>query len=148
MSLTSFVDRWPSGSRPARAGARVASVTSSGRHAASPSTQTTRTSSGSYDPLAGLRAVQAANLHVALELDRRFRAAGLPARSIVVHPGFANTDQQARSLRETGGGASQRLFHAAVRRFGMTPAQGALPLLRAATDPLAGAAPSTPRWVN
>jgi hypothetical protein len=45
------------------------------------------------------------NLHVALELDRRFRTAELPARSIAVHPGFGNTDLQARSLRETGGRA-------------------------------------------
>ncbi|MGH2815824.1 MAG: short-chain dehydrogenase, partial [Actinomycetota bacterium] len=44
---------------------------------------------------------------------------------------------------------SQRFFHAAVRRFGMTPAQGALSLLRAATDPgAAGGALYTPRWVN
>jgi hypothetical protein len=67
----------------------------------------------------------------------------------VVHPGFTNTDLQARSVRETGGGRSQRFFRAAVRRVGMTPAQGALPLLRAATDPSAiGGALYTPRWVN
>jgi hypothetical protein len=66
----------------------------------------------------------------------------------VVHPGFTNTDLQARSVRETGGGRSQRFFHAAVRRFGMTPAQGALPLLEAATDPGAvGGALYRPRWV-
>jgi hypothetical protein len=52
-------------------------------------------------------------------------------------------------VRETGGGRSQRFFRAAVQRFGMTPAQGALPLLRAATDPGArGGALYTPRWVN
>jgi hypothetical protein len=90
-----------------------------------------------------------ANVHFALELERRFRAADVPARSIVVHPGFTNTDLQARSVRETGGGRSQRFFHAAVRRLGTTPAQGALPLLRAATDPGAvGGALYTPRWVN
>jgi hypothetical protein len=73
----------------------------------------------------------------------------MPARSIVVHPGFTSTDLQARSVRETGGGRSQRFFHAAVRRFGMAPAQGALPLLRAATDPrAAGGGLYTPRWVN
>jgi hypothetical protein len=67
----------------------------------------------------------------------------------VVHPGFTNTDLQARSVRETGGGRSQRFFRAAVQRFGMTPAQGALTLLRAATDPDAvGGALYTPRWVN
>jgi hypothetical protein len=52
-------------------------------------------------------------------------------------------------VREPGGGRSQRLFRATVRRFGMPPAQGALPLLRAATDPnAAGGALYTPRWVN
>jgi NAD(P)-dependent dehydrogenase (short-subunit alcohol dehydrogenase family) len=117
-------------------GARVVSVTSTGRHAGRP-----------LDPAYGQSKL--ANVHFALELDRRFRAAGTPARSIVVHPGFTNTDLQARSVRETGGGRSQRFFRAAVRRFGMTPAQGALPLLRAATDPGAvGGALYTPRWVN
>ena len=73
----------------------------------------------------------------------------MPARSIGVHPGFTNTDLQARSMRETGGGRSQRFFSTAVRRFGMTPARGALPLLRAATDPGAiGGALHSPRWVN
>ena len=73
----------------------------------------------------------------------------MPAKSIVVHPGFANTDLQARSVRETGGGRSQRFFQNAVVRFGMSPARGALALLRAATDPNAvGDALYTPRWVN
>jgi hypothetical protein len=83
-----------------------------------------------------------------MELDRRFRDAGVSARSIVVHPGLTNTDLQARSVRETGGGRSQRFYHAVIR-VGMTPAQGALSLLRGATDPNAvGGALYTPRWVN
>ncbi len=130
-------------------GARVVSVTSTGRHAGRPLDPDNPHLSGRYDPWRAYGQSKLANLHFALELDRRFRAAGLPARSIVVHPGFANTDLQARSVRETGGGLSQRFFRAAVRRFGMTPAQGALPLLRAATDPTAvGGALYTPRWVN
>ena len=89
---------------------------------------------------------QIANVDFALELEQRFRA---PARSIVVHPGFVNTDLQERSVRETGGGRSQRFFRNAVVRFGMSPACGALALLRAATDPNAvGGALYTPRWVN
>jgi NAD(P)-dependent dehydrogenase (short-subunit alcohol dehydrogenase family) len=73
---------------------------------------------------------------------------GGSARSIVVHPGLTNTDLQARSVRETGGGRSQRFYHAVIR-VGMTPAQGALSLLRGATDPNAvGGALYTPRWVN
>jgi NAD(P)-dependent dehydrogenase (short-subunit alcohol dehydrogenase family) len=130
-------------------GARVVSVTSTGRHTGRPLDPANPHLEGAYDPWRAYGQSKLANVHFALELDRRFRAAGLRARSIVVHPGFTNTDLQARSVRETGGGRSQRFFHNAVQRFGMTPAQGALPLLRAATDPNAvGGALYTPRWVN
>jgi NAD(P)-dependent dehydrogenase (short-subunit alcohol dehydrogenase family) len=130
-------------------GARVVSVTSTGRHAGRPLDPANPHLAGSYDPWRAYGQSKLANVHFALELDRRLRAAGTPARSIVVHPGFTNTDLQARSVRETGGGRSQRFFRAAVRRYGMTPAQGALSLLRAATDPGAvGGALYTPRWVN
>jgi NAD(P)-dependent dehydrogenase (short-subunit alcohol dehydrogenase family) len=129
--------------------ARVVSVTSTGRHGGSAVDPANPHLAGRYDPWRAYGQSKLANVHFAVELDRRFRAAGLPARSIVVHPGFTNTDLQARSVRETGGGRSQRFFRAAVQRFGMTPAQGALPLLRAATDPDAvGGALYTPRWVN
>jgi NAD(P)-dependent dehydrogenase (short-subunit alcohol dehydrogenase family) len=129
--------------------ARVVSVTSTGRHAGRPLDPDNPHLRGRYDPWRAYGQSKLANLHFALELDRRFRVAQVPARSIVVHPGFTNTDLQARSVRESGGGRSQRFFHGAVRRFGMTPAQGALSLLRAATDPGAvGGALYTPRWVN
>jgi NAD(P)-dependent dehydrogenase (short-subunit alcohol dehydrogenase family) len=129
--------------------ARVVSVTSTGRHAGRALDPDNLHLAGNYDPWRAYGQSKLANVHFALELDRRLRAAGLPAKSIVVHPGFTNTDLQARSVRETGGGRSQRFFRAAVQRFGMTPAQGALPLLRAATDPgAAGGALYTPRWVN
>jgi NAD(P)-dependent dehydrogenase (short-subunit alcohol dehydrogenase family) len=130
-------------------GARVVSVTSTGRHGGRPLDPANPHLAGSYEPWRAYGQSKLANVHFALELDRRFRAAGTPARSVVVHPGFANTDLQARSVRETGGGRSQRFFRAAVQRYGMTPARGALPLLRAATDPTAvGGALYTPRWVN
>ena len=133
----------------ASAGARVVSVTSTGRHAGQVLDPANPHLAGNYDPWRAYGQSKLANVHFALELDRRFRAAGLPAKSTVVHPGFTNTDLQARSVRETGGGRGQRFFRAAVQRFGMTPAQGALPLLRAATDPsAAGGALYTPRWVN
>jgi NAD(P)-dependent dehydrogenase (short-subunit alcohol dehydrogenase family) len=129
--------------------ARVVSVTSTGRHAGSALDPANPHLTGRYDPWRAYGQSKLANVQFALELDRRFRAAGAPAKSIVVHPGFTNTDLQARSVRETGGGRSQRFFRAAVQRFGMTPAQGALTLLRAATDPDAvGGALYTPRWVN
>jgi NAD(P)-dependent dehydrogenase (short-subunit alcohol dehydrogenase family) len=115
--------------------ARVVSVTSTGRHTGRAIDPDNPHLLGRYDPWRAYGQSKLANVHFALELDRRFRAAGVPARSIVVHPGFVNTDLQARSVRETGGGRSQRFYRGAVRRFGMTPARGALALLRAATDP-------------
>jgi NAD(P)-dependent dehydrogenase (short-subunit alcohol dehydrogenase family) len=129
--------------------ARVVSVTSTGRHTGRAIDPDNPHLLGRYDPWRAYGQSKLANVHFALELDRRFRAAGVPARSIVVHPGLVNTDLQARSVRETGGGRSQRFFRGAVRRFGMTPARGALALLRAATDPDAvGGALYAPRWVN
>ena len=129
--------------------ARVVSVTSTGRHKGRAIDPENPHLEGRYDPWRAYGQSKLANVHFALELDRRFRAADVAARSIVVHPGFTNTDLQARSVRETGGGRSQRFFRAVVVRFGMTPARGALSLLRAATDPNAvGGALYTPRWVN
>src|SRR5918995_1266745 len=131
------------------ADARVVSVTSTGRHGGRPLDPDNPHLVGNYEPWRAYGQSKLANVHFALELERRFREAGMPARSIVVHPGFVNTDLQARSVRQTGGGRSQRFFRNAVVRFGMSPARGALALLRAATDPRAvGGAFYTPRWVN
>ena len=49
-------------------------------------------------------------------------------------PGFSHTDLQARSARDSGG-RTQRFAHWAVSRFGVAPAVGALPQIRAATEP-------------
>ena len=61
----------------------------------------------------------------------------MSAASLIAHPGLSNTDLQAVSVRETGGGASQRFFLFLARRTGMSAADGALSQLRAATDPAA-----------
>lgn len=89
-----------------------------------------------------------ANMNFALELNRRLEAAGSSVASLVVHPGYTNSDLQARSAR-THPGWSQRFFARTVRWVGMSPAGGALPSLRAGTDPEAsGGELYTPRWVN
>jgi NAD(P)-dependent dehydrogenase (short-subunit alcohol dehydrogenase family) len=129
--------------------ARVVSVTSTGRHAGRAVDRENPHLIGRYGPWRAYGQSKLANVHFALELDRRFRAARLPAKSLVAHPGFTNTDLQSRSVRETGGGRSQRFFEEVVGRTGMSPAHGALTLLRAATDAAAvGGTLYTPRWVN
>jgi NAD(P)-dependent dehydrogenase (short-subunit alcohol dehydrogenase family) len=128
--------------------ARVVTVTSWGREAGRPVDPDNPHLAGRYDPWRAYGQSKLANVHFGLELDRRFRAAGLPARSLVVSPGFVHTDLQARSARESGGW-TQRFFHATVRGLGMSPARGALPLLRAATDPnVEGGAFYAPRFVS
>ncbi len=90
-----------------------------------------------------------ANYHFALGLQQRFEAAGVPAASLVAHPGLSDTDLQATSVRETEGGFVQRFFHTLAARTGMSAADGALPQLRAATDPAAkGGEFYAPRFVN
>jgi NAD(P)-dependent dehydrogenase (short-subunit alcohol dehydrogenase family) len=68
-----------------------------------------------------------ANQLFALELHRRLSAAGSQVRATSAHPGFTATDLQRTS-------PLARLFNPV---FGMRPPDGALPTLRAATDPAA-----------
>ena len=52
-------------------------------------------------------------------------------------------------MRETGGGRSQEFFHRVAGSHGMTPAEGALPQIRAATDPDARSGQFyVPLWVQ
>ena len=129
--------------------ARVVSVTSTAHHmgrAVDPANPHLR---GTYGPWKAYGQSKLANFHFAIGLQRRFEAAGVSASSLLAHPGLSNTDLQAVSVRESGGGGSQRFFHVLAGRTGMTPAQGALPQLRAATDPAArGGEFYAPRFVN
>jgi NAD(P)-dependent dehydrogenase (short-subunit alcohol dehydrogenase family) len=128
---------------------RVVSVTSTGRHYRWLYDADDLALRRRYEPWRAYGRSKIANVHFAVELDRRLRAAGSTARSLVAHPGFANTDLQAASSRSNPDGRSQRFFHAAVRRVGMSPERGALPQLRAATDPDAdGGQLFAPRWVT
>lgn len=51
-----------------------------------------------------------ANFHLGLGLDRQLRAASATTASLIAHPGLSNTDLQARTVREGGGGASAPFF--------------------------------------
>lgn len=80
-----------------------------------------------------------ANLLFALELQRRLDAAGAGTVVTAAHPGWTATD-----LQRTAGVV--RFFNPL---FAMKPAEGALPTLRAATDPGArGGDYFGPRWLE
>jgi len=129
--------------------ARIVTTTSTARHFGKPVDPANPHLDGNYDPWRAYGQSKLANLHFALELQERLATAGARAQSLVAHPGFANTELQATSAVQTGGGSSQTFFHNAVQRVGMTALDGALPQLRASTDPTAkGGQLYAPRFVN
>jgi NAD(P)-dependent dehydrogenase (short-subunit alcohol dehydrogenase family) len=119
------------------AAARVVTVTSTAHHMGRAVDPDNPNLDGRYGPWRAYGQAKLANFHFGLGLDRLFRDAGAPAASLVAHPGLSNTELQAVSVEETGGGLSQRFFLILARTVGMSPGEGALSQLRAATDPSA-----------
>jgi NAD(P)-dependent dehydrogenase (short-subunit alcohol dehydrogenase family) len=115
--------------------ARVVTVTSTAHHIGRAVDPDNPNLDGNYGPWRAYGQAKLANFHFGLGLHRLFRETDAPAASLVAHPGLANTELQAVSVEETDGGLSQRFFLTLARRLGMSPAEGALSQLRAATDP-------------
>jgi NAD(P)-dependent dehydrogenase (short-subunit alcohol dehydrogenase family) len=76
-----------------------------------------------------------ANVLFFTELDRRLRAAGQPVLSVGSHPGYASTNLQTAGPGADGGTLYSRTSGVANKLFAQSDAMGALPSLRAATDP-------------
>jgi NAD(P)-dependent dehydrogenase (short-subunit alcohol dehydrogenase family) len=117
--------------------ARVVTVTSTARHRARRLDPADPHLRRDYGPWAAYARSKMANLHFGLGLQQRFAAAGVPAASLLAHPGLTNTDLQARAVREGGAGRLGPLFEVLTARSGMSVVEGARPQLRAATDPRA-----------
>ncbi len=117
------------------AAARIVTVTSTAHHMGKAVDPDNPNLDGSYGPWRAYGQAKLANFHFALGLHRLFDEAGSTMASLVSHPGLSNTELQAVSVEETDGGLSQRFFLTLARRVGMSPAEGALSQLRAATDP-------------
>jgi NAD(P)-dependent dehydrogenase (short-subunit alcohol dehydrogenase family) len=133
----------------AAASGRVVTVTSTAHHMGRRVDPDNPHLHGNYGPWKSYGQSKLANYHFAIGLHQRLEAAGSPVASLLAHPGLSNTDLQAHSVDATGGGTSQRFFHVMAERTGMSPAQGALPQLRAATDPTARSGQFfAPRYVN
>jgi len=128
--------------------ARVVTVTSTAHHMGRRVDPRNPHLDGAYGPWKAYGQAKLANLHFALGLQREFESAGLPARSLAAHPGLAQTDLQSRSVRDQGGRLTH-FFEGLQQRTGMSAAEGALPQLRAATEPDApGGSFYGPLWVN
>lgn len=114
---------------------RVVTVTSTAHHMGRAVSVDNPHLHGRYKPWRAYGQAKLANFHFGLGLASQFAAAGLTAASLIAHPGLSNTELQKVSVEETGGGLSQRFFYVMARSTGMSPAAGALPQLRATTDP-------------
>jgi NAD(P)-dependent dehydrogenase (short-subunit alcohol dehydrogenase family) len=86
-----------------------------------------------YDKWAAYGQSKLANLLFAYELQRRASAAGLPLRSLAVHPGLASTNLWARGA--AGAKLSERVAARIGTLIGQSDAMGAEPTLYAATAP-------------
>ena len=129
--------------------ARVVSVTSTAHHMGRPLDPRNPHLHGKYEPWRAYGQSKLANYHFALGLQREFERAGVSAQSLMAHPGLSHTDLQVRTEQEGGAGASGPFWRWLAARTGMTAAEGALPQLRAATDPAArGGELYGPRFIN
>jgi NAD(P)-dependent dehydrogenase (short-subunit alcohol dehydrogenase family) len=128
--------------------ARVVTVTSTAHHFGRAVDPDNPNLDGNYGPWKAYGQSKLANYHFALGLQEEFERHGAPAISLVAHPGLSHTDLQARTVRE-GGADSGHFWSRLAARTGMSAADGALPQLRAATDPEArGGEMYAPRWAQ
>ncbi|MBX7159757.1 MAG: SDR family NAD(P)-dependent oxidoreductase [Acidimicrobiia bacterium] len=87
-----------------------------------------------YSPWRAYFQSKLANLLFTLELQRRLAAAGAPTISVAAHPGAAGTHLG----HENPGGVLNTIatwLRPVLVRLAQSPEMGALPILRAATDP-------------
>ena len=94
-----------------------------------------------YEPQRAYNQSKLAALMFALELDARARRAGVPLQGLAAHPGVARTAIGDARLREPPRRLRDRLelwaFRAAMAWVGQAAADGARPLVHAATAPTA-----------
>jgi NAD(P)-dependent dehydrogenase (short-subunit alcohol dehydrogenase family) len=109
----------------ANAGARVVNVSSAAHHMGKMDFDDLNFFGRGYKPWEAYGQSKLANLLFTFELQRRFEADGLDIIATAAHPGWTGTDLQRNAWYV-------RLMNVAIA---MSPPQGALPTLRAATDP-------------
>jgi NAD(P)-dependent dehydrogenase (short-subunit alcohol dehydrogenase family) len=119
--LLSLLDRTP--------GARIVVVSSTAQSVGRIAFDDLNWERRSYNAWRAYGQSKLANMLFALELSRRLQAAGSKLRVTEAHPGWTATELQRHA-------PLGQLFNPL---FAMTPSEGALPTLRAATDPEAGA---------
>jgi len=126
---------------------RIVAVTSAARHQGSPVDVADPHLEKGYDPWQAYGRSKLANFHFAIGLNRQLEAAGATAIALSAHPGLTNSDLQATTVAEGGGGFLGPFFHRLTGVIGMSTRDGARPQLRAAVDPkVKGGEYYAPAW--
>lgn len=115
--------------------ARVVTLTSIARTQGHPLTEDMLRAGDDYSAWRAYGDSKLANYQFGIELARRLEATGSSVSSLVAHPGFSNTNLQVASVENAGAGIRGSLWKVMAPYVAMSQAQGALPELRAATDP-------------
>lgn len=110
---------------------RIVNVSSVGHRMGSMDFENLQYESGGYKPTRAYGRSKLANLLFTYELQRRFRGVNASSEALASHPGSSNTNL----ARELDRYRVIRAVQPLVSRFSQSPQMGALPTLRAATDP-------------
>lgn len=133
----------------AAGGARVVTVTSTAHHTGRAVDPDNPHLEGNYSPWKAYGQSKLANYHFAIGLQREFEQHRSEASSLVAHPGLSHTNLQVHTFEQGGAGRSAAFWRDLAARRGMSAADGALPQLRAATDPMArGGEMYAPRFIQ
>ncbi len=129
--------------------ARVVTVTSTAHHMGRPVDPDNPHLHGNYDPWRAYGQSKLANYLFGLGLQQVFEKAGVSARSLLAHPGLSHSDLQVNTVDQGGGGWMGPFWAWLAKYTGMDVKDGAMPQIRAATDPQAlGGEFYGPRFVN
>jgi protochlorophyllide reductase len=92
-----------------------------------------------YDKWLAYGQSKLANLLFTFELDRRIKAKQLDVLSLAAHPGYAATELQTKGPRLSGSSFGEWMMKSGNSLLAQSQERGALPELRALTDPAAQA---------
>src|SRR5262245_32356673 len=114
---------------------RVVTVTSTAHHLGRTVDSDNPNLRGKYDPWRAYSQSKLANYHFALGLQKELERAGQSALSLIAHPGLSHSELQTTTVAEGGGGWMGPMWAWMARHTGMGVEAGAMPQIRAATDP-------------
>jgi NAD(P)-dependent dehydrogenase (short-subunit alcohol dehydrogenase family) len=120
--------------RAARA-ARVVTLTSMARFAGFGVDPKNPHMRGNYRPWRAYGESKFANYLFGVGLQREFTRAGVSMHSLIAHPGLTHSELQSTTLAHGGGGWAGPIWDWLAKSTGMEVPDGAMPQIRAATDP-------------